>query len=71
MIQPLAQLVILDINLPKKRGLKFLRTSNGAARCRGAVVIVVSTSNTAKDRDAVMQGGANAYFESRRSMTSS
>ena len=39
--------------------IQHLRRS---CRCRNASVIVASTSNAAKDREAVMGSGANAYF---------
>jgi two-component system response regulator len=55
-------MVVLDINLPKKRGIEVLAHLKKSRRCRQATVIVVSSSNAAKDREAVMQGGADAYF---------
>jgi CheY-like chemotaxis protein len=59
---PCPVLVILDINLPKKDGIQVLRHLRGSHRCREASVIVVSTSNAEKDREAVMMSGADAYF---------
>ena len=59
---PCPSLVILDINLPKKHGIEVLQHLRGSHRCRDASVIVVSTSNAAKDREAVMLSGADAYF---------
>lgn len=59
---PCPSLVILDINLPKKHGTQVLQHLRQSRRCRNASVIVVSTSNAAKDREDVMMNGANAYF---------
>jgi CheY-like chemotaxis protein len=60
--QPCPALVILDINLPKKQGgevLKYLRQSR---RCREALVLTVSTSESAKDREQMESYGATTYF---------
>ena len=54
--------MILDINLPKKHGIEVLQHLRRSDRCREARVIVVSTSNAGKDREAVMTSGADAYF---------
>jgi chemotaxis family two-component system response regulator Rcp1 len=54
-------LIIVDINLPKKHGgqvLAHLRSGN----CRAAAVLVVTSSNSAEDREAMMRSGADAYF---------
>jgi CheY-like chemotaxis protein len=59
---PRPVLVILDINLPKKHGREVLRHLRRSPRCRGASVIVVSTSSAAKDRESVLMSGADAYF---------
>jgi chemotaxis family two-component system response regulator Rcp1 len=59
---PCPALVILDINLPKKQGVEVLQHLRRSDRCRKARVIVVSTSNAGKDREAVMMSGADAYF---------
>jgi CheY-like chemotaxis protein len=59
---PSPALVILDINLPKKHGVEVLQHLRRSERCRKARVIVVSTSNARKDREAVMMSGADAYF---------
>jgi CheY-like chemotaxis protein len=59
---PHPSLVILDINLPKKHGLQVLEHLRKSHRCRDAPVIVVSTSHAAKDREALILSGAQAYF---------
>jgi len=59
---PCPSLIILDINLPKKHGTEVLQHLRNSRRCREAPVIVVSTSDAARDREAVFQNGADAYF---------
>jgi two-component system, chemotaxis family, response regulator Rcp1 len=59
---PCPSLVILDINLPKKHGIQVLQHLRRSHRCRTASVIVVSTSNAAKDREDVILNGADAFF---------
>ena len=55
-------IVILDINLPKKTGYEVLQHVRASARCRRSLVLAVSTSDTAKDRDRMIQLGADGYF---------
>ncbi len=59
---PCPDLVILDINLPKKHGDEVLRHMRKSRRCASALVIVVSTSDLARDREEMAKLGANAYF---------
>jgi two-component system, chemotaxis family, response regulator Rcp1 len=59
---PCPGLVILDINLPKKQGTDVLQHLRKSPRCGNALVIVVSTSQSARDRQDVMKFGANVYF---------
>ncbi len=59
---PCPDLVILDINLPRKHGGEVLQHMRETRRCRSALVIAVSTSDSAHDREQMMKLGANAYF---------
>jgi two-component system, chemotaxis family, response regulator Rcp1 len=59
---PCPNLVILDINLPKKQGGEVLRHMRRSSKCAGAIVIVVSTSESARDRNEMAGLGANSYF---------
>jgi DNA-binding response OmpR family regulator len=59
---PCPSLVILDINLPKKQGSEVLRHMRRSLRCRNALVLVVSTSDSARDREQMTELGANGYF---------
>jgi DNA-binding response OmpR family regulator len=54
-------LVILDINLPKKHGGEVLARLR-KSRSGNASVIVVSTSDSARDREQMAALGANRYF---------
>jgi DNA-binding response OmpR family regulator len=59
---PCPSLVILDINLPRKQGSDVLRHMRKSQRCCNALVIAVSTSDSARDRDAMRELGTNGYF---------
>ncbi len=59
---PCPSLVILDINLPRKQGGEVLQHMRQSLKCRNALVLVVSTSNSAGDRENMMKLGANGYF---------
>ena len=60
--QPCPDIVILDINLPKKQGGEVLRHMRGRARCSRAYVIVVSTSDSERDKEIMKELGADVYF---------
>ena len=55
-------LVILDINLPRKRGGEVLQYLRSSARCCQAQVLMISTSDSTRDRDEMKRLGANGYF---------
>jgi chemotaxis family two-component system response regulator Rcp1 len=59
---PCPALVLLDINLPRKQGGEVLQYMRGSRRCGAAVVIVVSSSDTAMEREKMRGLGANCYF---------
>ena len=55
-------LILLDMNLPKRSGdevLKHLRTSTN---CRQSKVLIVSSSDAPQDRQAVETSGVAGYF---------
>ncbi len=55
-------LILLDMNLPKRSGdevLKHLRTSTN---CRHSKVLIVSSSDAPEDRQAVETSGVAGYF---------
>jgi CheY-like chemotaxis protein len=59
---PCPDLVLLDLNLPKKDGIEVLRYLRSRAVCKNALVLVVSSSDSASDREAVQALGFNGYF---------
>jgi two-component system, chemotaxis family, response regulator Rcp1 len=59
---PCPSLVILDINLPKKQGGEVLKHMRRSRRCANALVIAVSTSDSARDREQMTELGVNGYF---------
>lgn len=56
-------LVILDINLPKKEGSQVLAHLRQSRRCRDTRVVVVSTSSIDPSRPPFGQLGVNAFFQ--------
>jgi chemotaxis family two-component system response regulator Rcp1 len=56
-------LVILDINLPKKTGADVLQYLRQSPNCAGALVLVVSTSQSERDRERMTKLGADRYFK--------
>ena len=59
---PCPDIVILDINLPKKQGGDVLKHMRSRSRCAKAHVIVVSTSASERDQEFVKELGADGYF---------
>jgi CheY-like chemotaxis protein len=59
--RPCPALVILDINLPKRHGGEVLQYMKGH-KCAGSLVLVVSTSDSARDREEMARLGATGYF---------
>jgi DNA-binding response OmpR family regulator len=61
---PCPDLVILDINLPRyKGGGEVLRRIRASARCADAPVIIVTSSDSSRDREDMDRLGANDYFK--------
>lgn len=59
---PCPALVLLDLNLPKKNGDEVLRHLRSSRRCGNAGVLIVSSSDAARDREALAELGVNGYF---------
>ena len=49
-LDPLPQIILLDINMPKMNGLEFLRELRNDEALRGLIVFVLTTSNQDKDK---------------------
>jgi two-component system response regulator len=61
--QPLPQLILLDLKLPKVDGLSVLRTLKEDRRTRWMPVIVLTSSNEERDMTASYDLGANSYIQ--------
>jgi DNA-binding response OmpR family regulator len=59
---PCPDLVLLDLNLPMKSGAEVLCHLRGSKRCYNAQVLVISSSDSARDRASVEGLGAAGYF---------
>ena len=55
-------LVILDINLPEKTGRRRFAAHAEQPEVRDVPVVVVSSSESGRDREEMMKLGANRYF---------
>jgi DNA-binding response OmpR family regulator len=55
-------LVLLDLNLPKFSGMEVLEYLRRSCKCRRSLVVVVSSSDSVKDRAEAASMGADAYF---------
>jgi CheY-like chemotaxis protein len=59
---PCPDLILLDINMPRYKGGDILRRLRASSRCAGALVIIVTSSDSQRDRDEMNALGANGYF---------
>lgn len=55
-------LVILDLNLPKKKGSEVLRFIRSSVKSVGTRVLIVTSSDSDRDRQEMFRLGANGYF---------
>jgi CheY-like chemotaxis protein len=56
-------LVLLDLNLPKKTGDQVLERMRSSGRCRQVPVVIVTSSDSPKDRARAAFLGATGYFQ--------
>jgi CheY-like chemotaxis protein len=54
-------LILLDLNLPKKNGLEVLEEIKGDPKLRRTPVIMLTTSSSARDVAACYDRGVNCY----------
>ena len=59
---PSPTLILLDINMPRYNGGEVLRRLRASTRCRDALVLVVTSSDSQRDREEMENLGANGYF---------
>jgi CheY-like chemotaxis protein len=55
-------LILLDINMPRYTGGEILRRLRASPRCGNSLVLVVTSSDSDTDRNAMSALGANGYF---------
>jgi DNA-binding response OmpR family regulator len=55
-------LVIIDLNLPKRTGHEVLQSMRQDPKCRHAPAIILSSSDASEDRAESMRLGANQYI---------
>jgi DNA-binding response OmpR family regulator len=56
------KLVLLDLNLPKRSGDQILERMRQSGRCSTVPVIIVTSSDSPKDRALTSRLGATLYF---------
>jgi DNA-binding response OmpR family regulator len=59
---PCPDLVLLDLNLPRKNGDEILKHLRRSSRCRRAPVLVMTSSDSARDRELLVEFGVSDYF---------
>ena len=59
---PCPQSILLDLNLPKRNGKEILQRVRRSVKCKDVPVIVITSSDSPKDRSETAQLGANEYF---------
>jgi CheY-like chemotaxis protein len=59
---PCPELLILDLNLPKRDGQEVLHRVRASGKCRDIPVLILTSSQLSKDRDELSKLGANRYF---------
>jgi DNA-binding response OmpR family regulator len=55
-------LLLLDLNLPKKSGVQVLERLRKSPRCANVPVVVLTSSDSPRDRDQVLRLGITQYF---------
>lgn len=56
------ELVLLDLNLPKRTGDQILEHMRHSDRCKDIPVVVVTSSDSPRDKAAASRLGATRYF---------
>jgi len=59
---PCPDLILLDMNLPKKNGDDVLKHLRASQRCKNTPVLIVSSSDAPRDRAAVNDLSIAGYF---------
>lgn len=59
---PCPDMVLLDLNLPKRSGTDVLQRIRGSERCKHVPVVILTSSDSPKDREDASRLGADRYF---------
>jgi CheY-like chemotaxis protein len=59
---PCPDVVLLDLNLPRRNGTEVLARIRESPSCGQVPVIVVTSSNARRDRETMVRLGASEYF---------
>ena len=62
-LRPCPDLVILDLNLPRKTGFEVLQRMRSTPGCCDAPVAILSSSDAPSDRQKAERLGATRYFQ--------
>ena len=62
-LRPCPDMMIVDLNLPKRPGRDVLECRNRSGKLRNVPVIVLSSSDAARDRDDSARLGASLYVQ--------
>lgn len=62
-------LLLLDLNVPRKSGIQVLERFHQISRCANIPVIVISSSDSPAERQRVIELGACEYFRKPSSLT--
>ncbi|RZJ65151.1 MAG: response regulator [Flavobacterium sp.] len=60
--EELPHILFLDLNMPRKSGMECLHEIRGNSKFRDVSVAIYSTSNSEKDIEDTLSGGANIYI---------
>jgi CheY-like chemotaxis protein len=59
---PCPDMVLLDLNLPKRSGSDVLQRIRRSERCKHVPVVILTSSDSSRDRSEASRFGANRYF---------
>jgi CheY-like chemotaxis protein len=65
---PLPNVILLDLNLPRKNGAQVLERIRRSLRCGNVPVVIVTSSDSPKDRAEASHLGATHYFRKPSSL---
>lgn len=65
---PCPDLILLDLNLPRMSGEEVLKRLRASSKCGCVKVLIVTSSDAARDRQRAMELGATDYFRKPSSL---